>query len=140
MWSQARNRRTIKSKPLGAIAVALIFLSPSVYAARNQIVQGTVITVKKNRVQSPEYTVGGSNPADAPLTSTYYSFEVSVRVNCEIYIGRYSTPFNYLPSMFSSDRVIPLRLTRHVMYFDTPNDPELRMGIIRRSSACGSNR
>jgi len=113
------------------------------YAAQRNsqpFVQGKVLAVQKYRVQTPDYTIGGSNPADAPLTSRYYEFEVSILVDCKIYVGRYQTPFNYLPSAFTADRSIPVRLTRHVMYFDLPNDPDMRMGIVRRKAACSSSR
>ena len=128
-------------------AVLVIFLmlmsAPGVFAARNrgqQSVQGTVVAVQKSKVYSPEYTMGGSNPSDAPLTSRYYSFEVSIQVGCETYVGRYETPLNYLPSSFTADRPVTLRLTKHVMYFDLPNDPDMRMGIVRRKSTCNADR
>lgn len=99
-------------------------------------VRGIVVAVQKYRVQSPEFTSGGSNPSDAPLVSQYYRFEVAIKVDCKTYVGRYETLFNYLPSAFIADRSIPVRLTRHVMYFDLPNDPDMRMGIVSRRAVC----
>jgi hypothetical protein len=124
------------------LGVAALFFSPTLNAIAkrpqsNPYVQGTVMAVQEQKVYSPAFTMGGSNPSDAPLTSRYYSFEVSVRVDCKTYVGRYDTPFNYLPSVFAQGQPIRLRLTKHVMYFDLPNYPDLRMGIIRRSSECG---
>lgn len=106
----------------------------------NPFVQGTVVVVQKYKVFSPDYSVGGSNPSDAPLTSRFYAYEVSVRVDCKTYVGRYETPFNYLPSEFTPIQPIKLRLTKHVMYFDLQNDPDMRMGIVRRSSECSQKR
>ncbi len=124
--------------------VALMILVPALYAAKqsrsDSYVQGTVVQVKKQKIYSPDTTIGGSNPSDAPLTSRYYAYEVSVRVDCKTYVGRYETPFNYLPSAFTPDQPIQVRLTKHVMYFDLPNDPDMRMGIVRRKSDCGTNR
>jgi hypothetical protein len=114
------------------------FTAPAAERTSKQFVTGTVVRVQKQRVESPEYTIGGSNPSDAPLTFQYYAYEVSIRVGCEIYTGRYETPFNYLPSAFSSDRQVSMRLTKHVMYFDLPNNPDLRMGIVHRKSVCDS--
>ena len=102
--------------------------------------QGTVIQVQKHKVFSADSMVGDSNPSDAPLASRYYSYEVSVRVDCRTYVGRYQTPFNYLPSAFTPDRPIQVRVTKHLMYFDLPNDPDMRMGIVRRGSACDQKR
>jgi hypothetical protein len=124
--------------------VVLVIAVPALHAAEpghpNPYVQGTVVHVQQRKVYSPDSMIGGSNPSDAPLTSRYYAYEVSVRVNCETYVGRYETPFNYLPSEFTSNQAIQVRLTKHVMYFDLPNNPDLRMGIVRRKEVCGANR
>jgi hypothetical protein len=118
------------------ISIPLLNASPT-RANSAQYVQGTVVDVQKHKIQSPAYTVAGSNPSDASLTSRYYVYEVSVRVDCKTYVGRYETPFNYLPSAFTRDRPIQLRLTKRVMYFDFPNDPDMRMGIAHRAAASG---
>ena len=121
--------------------VTLLVIVPGLHAAkRGPYVEGTVVHVQQHRVYSPDPMIGGSNPSDAPLTSRYYTYEVSVRVDCETYVGRYQTPFNYLPSVFTLNQPVQVRLTKHVMYFDLPNDPDLRMGIVRRKAECGSDR
>jgi hypothetical protein len=60
------------------------------------------------------------------------------------YVGRYETALNYLPSAFSSDQPIPVRLTEHILYFDLPNKPEMKMSIVHRTTesgaGCGRNR
>jgi hypothetical protein len=123
---------------------ALFSIVPALYGAESgrssPYVQGVVVHVQKQKVYSPGSTIGGSNPSDAPLTSRYFAYEVSVRIDCKTYIGRYETPFNYLPSAFTPDQPIQVRLTKHVMYFDLPNDPDMRMGIVRRKTECGQNR
>ncbi|MGA8492450.1 MAG: hypothetical protein WB711_18635 [Terriglobales bacterium] len=127
------------------IAIAVLVIVPVLNASptRNNsslFVQGTVLRVEQHKVYSPEYTIGGSNPSDAPLTTRYYAYEVAVRVNCKTYVGRYETLLNYLPSEFTPNEPIQVRLTKHVMHFDLPYDPDLRMGIVRRKSDCGQNR
>ena len=101
------------------VMVSMLNASPAL-GASNPYVQGTVVDVQKHKVYFPDSMMGGSNPADVPLTATYHAFEVSVRVDCKTYVGRYETPFNYLPSVFSVNQPIQLRLTKHVMYFDLP--------------------
>jgi len=102
------------------VMVSMLNASPAP-GASNPYAQGIVVDVQKHKVCSPGYMIGGSNPADAPpLTSRYYAFEVSVRVDCKTYVGRYETPFNYLPSVFTVNQPIQLGLTKHVMYFDLP--------------------
>lgn len=112
--------------------------APSNRSAR--YVQGTVVDVQEHKMQSPDYTLGGSNPSDAPLTSRYYVFDIAVRVDCTTYVGHYQTAFNYLPSIFTRDQKIEMRLTKRVMYFDLPNYPDFRIGIARRKGTCGAKR
>ena len=136
----------IMRKNIGiGIGIAVLVIVPMLNASparskANPFVQGTVIEVQKQKVYFPDYAIGGSNPSDAPLTSRYYAYQVSVRVDCKTYVGRYETPFNYLPSEFTPNQPIQVHLTKHVMYFDLPNDPDMRMGIVRRSSDCGQTR
>jgi hypothetical protein len=124
--------------------VSFVVGAPALYAVErghaNAYVQGVVVKVQQHNAYSTEPMIGGSNPSDAPLTSRYYTYEVSVRIDCKTYVGRYETPFNYLPSEFTANQPIQVRLTKHVMYFDLPNNPDLRMGIVHRSSNCGQNR
>lgn len=124
------------------IAIVLIGLPMFyAYAARRKAqerVQGQVIEIQTHRMQSPEFTSGGSNPSDAPLTSRYYAFEVSIRVGCKTYVGIYQTPFNYLPSEFKPDQRVDFVLTKHVMYFDVPYTAGIRMRIVRRKNECGT--
>jgi hypothetical protein len=128
-----------------AIGIAVLVIAPMLNASPtrskpNPFVSGMVVEVQKQKVYFPDYAIGGSNPSDAPLTSRYYAYRVSVRVDCKTYVGRYETPFNYLPSEFTPNQPIQVHLTKHVMYFDLPNDPDMRMGIVRRSSDCGQTR
>ncbi len=96
--------------------------------------------MESHTVESPAFTVGGSNPSDAPLVSRYYLYQVSIRLGCETYVGGYETPFHCLPSAFAADQRLEFRLTKHVMYFEIPYRGVIRMGIARRSSARSTNR
>jgi hypothetical protein len=124
--------------PLILVALPMFYVSPSRNA--KEYVQGTVVDVASHQVESPAFTVGGSNPSDAPLTSRYYVYEVSIRVGCETYVGRYETPFHYLPSAFAPAQRLRFRLTKRVMYFEIPYSAGIRMGIIRRHRECGTDR
>ena len=125
-------------------AAVLMTLVLTAHAAKKSdsgsYVRGIVVEVQRHKVHSPDVMAGGSNPSDAPLTSRYYAYEVSVRIDCQTYVVRYETPFNYLPSEFTSDQPIQVRLTKHVMYFDLPYDPDLKMGIVRHKRVCNANR
>ena len=120
------------------IAILMLHGSPA-QSSSGEYVQGTVVEVQKHKTQSPEYTIGGSNPSDAQLASSYYTYEISIRVGCRIYVGRYDTALNYLPSIFARDQHVELRLTKRVMYFDVPYSAGIRMRIIHRYAACGAS-
>jgi hypothetical protein len=127
------------------VGIAALVIVPMLNASPKRsnsdpYMRGTVVDVQKHKIYSPDPMIGGSNPSDAPLASRYYAYEVSVRVDCKTYVGRYETPFHYLPSAFTPDQPIQVRLTRHVMYFDLPNDPDMRMCIVRRRTECSPNR
>src|ERR1039458_2072705 len=100
-------KEIMKKKVCFCIAV-LVVLVPALYAAESgrssSYVQGTVVRVQQRKVYFPDSTIGGSNPSDAPLTSRYYAYEVSARIDCKTFVGRYETPFNYLPSAFTPDQ------------------------------------
>jgi hypothetical protein len=121
---------------LMACAFLLVSLVPSLNASKVQdqthnYQQGTILSVEKHEVHSPEYS-GGSNPSDAPLTSTFYAYDVSVRADCGTYVARYESPTEYLPSQFASGHPIQVRITKHFAYFNVPINREMKMAITHR--------
>ncbi len=88
----------------------------------------TVVSVDKH-VSESNY-VGGS-PSDAPLQAEDYSYDIGIRLNCNIYIGRYESATDYLPSVFSPKHAVDMRLQKHAMYVSLPeSDREVKMGIV----------
>jgi hypothetical protein len=88
----------------------------------------TVVSVKKH-VSASNYA--GDNPSDAPLQARDYSYDIGIRLNCNVYVGRYESAIRYLPSVFSLDHHVDVRLRKHVMFVSLPfNDEEVMMGIV----------
>src|SRR6266576_5073115 len=90
--------------------------------------QGTIVNVQKQDVATPPVRTG----ADAdrtPLQSHYYLYNVSVRLNCDVYVGRYESELDDLPSVLSANNSVPVRLQKHMMYLDLPGDP-VKMRIV----------
>jgi hypothetical protein len=88
----------------------------------------TVVSVKKH-VSDSYY--GGDNPSDAPLQTRDYSYDIGIRLNCNIYVGRYQSPTRYLPSVFAPHHEVDVRLRKHIMYVSLPfSDDEVMMGIV----------
>jgi hypothetical protein len=119
-----------------ALVVVPMLCASQAHGNSSPYVTGTVVAVQRQ----DESASGGSNPSDAQLASTYYAYEVSVRVDCVIYVGRYETPLSYLPSAFTPHQPIKLRVTKHVMHFELPNGSDMKMEIRSRSSECGNSR
>ena len=80
----------------------------------------------------PESNYAGGSPSDAPLQAEDY--DIGIRLNCNIYIGRYESATDYLPSVFSPKHSVDVRLQKHVMYVSLPeSDREVKMGVVGQS-------
>jgi len=94
-----------------------------------QAQQGTIVNVQKQDVATPPVRTG-ADPVRTPLQSHYYVYNVSVQLNCHVYVGRYETELDDLPSALSASNSVPVRLQKHVMYLDFPGDT-VKMQIVR---------
>jgi hypothetical protein len=90
--------------------------------------QGKIVSVQKQNVATPPVRTG-ANFDRAPLQSHYYLYNVSVQLNCEVYVLRYESELDDLPSALSVSDRVPVRLKRNVMYLDFPGDT-VRMRIV----------
>lgn len=124
-----------------AFIVTVPVLNGSAKKQSEEYQQATVSSVVKHEDTNPNqccYT-----GTDAPLQADYNAYDVSIRVGCETYVGRYETALDYLPSVFSPNKTIKVRLTKHLMYFDLAGDREMKMGIVHHSNdhtaECGSS-
>jgi hypothetical protein len=91
----------------------------------------TVVSVTKH-VSASNYV--GDNPSDAPLQAPDYSYDIGIRLNCNIYVGRYESAIKYLPSVFAPNHEVDVRLHKHIMYVSLPfSDDEVMMGIVHHS-------
>jgi hypothetical protein len=88
----------------------------------------TVVSVDKH-VSESNYVGGG--PSDAPLQAEDYSYDIGIRLNCDVYVGRYESATDYLPSAFATQHAVDVRLQKHIMYVSLPDtDREVKMGIV----------
>jgi hypothetical protein len=88
----------------------------------------TVISVEKHASTS-NYV--GDNPIDAPLQADDYSYDIGIRLECNVYVGRYESATDYLPSVFAPNHAVDVRLQKHLIYVSLPfSDREVKMGIV----------
>jgi hypothetical protein len=90
----------------------------------------TVVSVQ--RYQSPS-NYGGDNPTDAPLRPREYAYDIGIRLACNVYVGRYQSAINYLPSGFTPNQTVDVRLQKHILYVSLPGgDWDVKMGVVGR--------
>jgi hypothetical protein len=122
-------------------AIPIIYLNADAKGSGPGYQTATVVSVEKH--QTPSNYLG-DNPADAPLQARDYSYDIGFRLDCDVYVGRYHSAINYLPSGFARNKNVEVRLQKHVMYIGLPdNDWDVKIGIIGhrhvRDESCRAN-
>lgn len=115
---------------LFASILAIVSAVPIPYAVgqSKQPRPGTIVSVQKQDVSTP-IARPGADAVRTPLQSHYYLYNVSVRLNCDVYVGRYESELNDLPSALAPNNSVPVRLMKHTMYLDFPGDT-VKMRIV----------
>jgi hypothetical protein len=72
----------------------------------------------------------GSNPADAPIAPEVFAYDVSLRTQCLVYVGRYESATDYLPAYLKPNSSVNVRVEKHSMYLSLPLDHEVKLGIL----------
>jgi len=105
-------------------------LSAEMYANTKQSYQpATVVSVANHETRS-NYI---GSPTDAPLEPQVYSYDIGIQVNCTVYVVRYDTPLDYLPSVFSPHQTVEISLQKHVMKVNLPGGRAVSLSIASRS-------
>jgi hypothetical protein len=121
------------------LAVVSALAVPSATGQSKPSQEGIIVSVDKQDVATPPVRAGAA-VGRGPLQSNHYLYNVSVQLNCDIYVGRYESELDDLPPTLSPNNHVPLRIAKHVMYLDFPGDP-VKMQIIRHkvshADACG---
>ena len=126
-----------------ACVLAFVLLGMGTAAfAKNQpaadFQQGTVVKVDRQEVQAPNNCCYSGT--DTPLQNQYYAYEVTVRVGCTDYVGRYESYLDFFPSAITAGKSVQVRPEKHDLYFETPIWSDGKVPIVRRVSAasCGN--
>jgi len=134
-------KRVLMTSGLMLTALLVYLHADTKKESKDQYQTATVVTVDKHHSESSY--VGGS-PSDATLQADDYSYDIGIRLNCNIYVGRYQSATDYLPSIFSPNHEVDVRLQKHVIYVSLPDsDREVKMGIVAhrrvKEAACPAN-
>jgi hypothetical protein len=134
--------KRVLSVSLVALPLLLVYIQADAKTGRQQGYEpATVVSVDKH--ETPSNNAGGT-PTDAPLQTDDYSYDVGIRLNCNIYVGRYESATDYLPSVFAPNHTVDVRLDKHLMYVSLPDgDRILKMGIVShkrvKEESCPAN-
>jgi hypothetical protein len=100
------------------------------FAGTKQPYQSATVVSVASHETAPSYV---GNPSDAPLQSEVYSYDIGIQLNCTVYVVRYETGLDYLPSVFSPHQTVEVSLEKHVMDVNLPGAREVRLSIGSRS-------
>src|SRR3989449_1879691 len=123
--------RTLMKIRLCVSILAIVSAVTVTYAVgqSKQSQQGTIVQVQKQDVADPAVRTGAA-ATRAPLQSHYYLYNVSVQLNCDVYVGRYETELDDLPSALSANSSVPVRIEKRLIYLDFPGNT-VKMRIVR---------
>lgn len=105
----------------------------SLNASTRQFQKATVVRAQKSYPDRPRY----GKRTDAPPRAAEYDYDISIRLNCSVYVARYISSFDYLPTVFAPTHSIDVSLDKHVLYVVIPGTGEVKMGIVQRNSEPG---
>jgi hypothetical protein len=125
-----------KTLVLSAVACGVLLICLHARAKQTTAIEdgyqtATVVSVNKH-VFASNYV--GDNPSDAPLQARDYSYDIGIRLNCNVYVGRYESATRYLPTIFAPNHEVDVRLRKHILYVSLPlSDEDVQLGIVGRS-------
>jgi len=117
----------------------LTFLAASLPAglhaqAKPTLQTATVVSVTK--YEAPSNYVG--SPTDAPLQPTEYANDIAIRLGCEVYVGRYKSATDYLPSTFRAGHPAEISIEKHTIYVRTLGAADVKLNLVRSYRSSGS--
>jgi hypothetical protein len=120
-----RNKKSL----LLLVLVSGVLLAEMYGSTKQSFQSATVVSVANHQTRS-NYI---GSPTDAPLEPQVYSYDIGILLNCTVYVVRYDTALDYLPSVFSPQQTVEVSLQKHVMNVNLPGAREVRLSISSRS-------
>ncbi len=121
-----------------AILSTLVIVNFSTFlcASTRQFQQAVVVNSEKHEritsVRRPKET-------DAPAPSTEFSYDISMRIGCTIYVGRYRSELDFVPEEFGANKTIDISPEKHLVYAKVAGRPDVKMTLVRTASATGDS-
>ncbi|MFZ0806221.1 MAG: hypothetical protein WAN03_08565 [Candidatus Sulfotelmatobacter sp.] len=94
----------------------------------------TVVSVTK--YEAPSNYVG--SPTDAPLQPTEYADDIDIRLGCEVYVGRYKSAIDCLPSTFRAGHPAEISVEKHTIYVRDLSAADVKLNLVRSYRSSGA--
>lgn len=120
-----------------ALILAMFTTTTLAKAQSAEATQGTIVSVQKSAVATPQI-MGAGDATDNPLQTQHYRYDISVKAGHGFYVGRYESEFNYLSDSLAPNHVVSVRLQKGVMYLDSQGD-SLKTTIVSRKGDSREN-
>ena len=105
------------------------------HASPRQYQKGVVVSEQKHEPDAAHH----GKVTDAPDAPNEYDANVSIRLNCVVYLGRYKSAFHYLPSVFTPGQSVDVSPGKHNLYVKVPGTGEVKLRIVRRDPVAGDS-
>jgi hypothetical protein len=122
----------------GLLMCALLMFgecAPVLNAATRQYQKAVVVSAEKHEPVTPHR----SKATDAPDPGTEYDYDISIRLNCSIYVGRYRSSVEYLPAVFAPNQPVEVSLEKQLLYVRDPSSRDIKMSVVRRHQESGDS-
>ncbi len=112
------------------ICCLLIFGGSSLLlnASTRQYQKAVVVTVENH---DPATTLH-RKVTDAPDALTEFDANVSIRLNCILYLGRYKSAIDYMPSVFAPEQAVEVSPEKNFLFVKVPGNGDVKLRIVRR--------
>ena len=75
---------------------------------------------------------------DAPDALTEFDANVSIRLNCVVYLGRYKSAIDYMPTVFALDQPVEVSPQKNFLFVKVPGNGDVKLRIVRHDPASGN--
>ncbi len=123
----------MQKKFVSVIGCLIIFGGSSLLlnASNRQYQKAVVISVENH----DPVTSLHRKVTDAPDALTEFDANVSIRLNCVVYLGRYKSAIDYMPTVFTPDQAVEVSPEKNFLFVKVPGNGDVKLRIVRRDPA-----
>ncbi len=120
---------------LMSLMITVVFPSVRLNAADRVFQKATVVDTEEHTKVLPRR----GKATDAPPPTTEFDHDISIQLGCSLYVVRYRSVLDYLPTTLTPGHSIEVSPEKHVLYAKIPGNADARMSIIQLSTVKGES-